>query len=234
MNKRAAAIRLAFLRSVPVMAGYIILGIGFGILLRSAGYGVLWAFAMSLFIFAGSMQYVGVSLITQGASLLTTALTTVMVNARHLFYSISMIGRYRQAGKYKPYLIFALTDETYALLCDGHTPDEENADLYRFFVSLFDHSYWVASSVLGSVLGSVLPFSTKGIEFSMTALFVAAFAGQWKTETDHLPALTGLLCSLGCLAVFGPQQFLIPAMLLITLVLTAARKKGANTKEAEQ
>lgn len=231
MNKRTAAIRQAFLKSVPVMAGYVILGIGFGILLRSAGYGVLWAFAMSLLIYAGSMQYVGVSLITQGASVLTAALTTVMVNARHLFYSISMIGRYRHAGKYKPYLIFALTDETYALLCDGQAPDEENADLYRFFVSLFDHCYWVAGSVLGSLLGSVLPFSTKGIEFSMTALFVAAFAGQWKTEPDHLPALTGLFCSLGCLVVFGPQRFLIPAMLLITLVLTAARKKAAGRKE---
>lgn len=234
MNKRGAIIKQAFVKSIPVMAGYVILGIGFGILLRSAGYGVLWAFAMSLFIFAGSMQFVGVSLITQGASLLTTALTTVMVNARHLFYSISMIGRYRQAGKYKPYLIFALTDETYALLCDGQTPDEENADLYRFFVSLFDHSYWVTGSVIGSLLGSVLPFSTQGIEFSMTALFVAAFAGQWKAETNHLPALTGLLCSLGCLAVFGPGQFLIPAMLLITLVLTAARKKTSSGKGAEQ
>lgn len=232
-NRRTAVIRLAFFKSLPVMAGYVILGIGFGILLRSAGYGVLWAFAMSLFVYAGSMQYVGVSLITQGASLLTTILTTVMVNARHLFYSISMIGPYKNTGRCKPYLIFALTDETYALLCDGRVPDEENADLYRLFVSMFDHCYWVTGSVLGSLLGSVLPFSTKGIEFSMTALFVAAFAGQWAGEKKHLPALTGLFCSLFCLVVFGPAQFLIPAMLLITLVLTAARgrlekKEGAK------
>ena len=225
MNKRTAVIRQAFIKSVPVMAGYIILGIGFGILLRSAGYGVLWAFAMSLLIYAGSMQYVGVSLITQGASVLTTALTTVMVNARHLFYSISMIGPYKNTGKYKPYLIFALTDETYALLCDGQVPDEETGALYRFFVSLFDHCYWVAGSVAGSLLGSVLPFSTKGIEFSMTALFLAAFAEQWRTRANRLPAAVGLGCSLGCLAVFGADGFLIPAMLLITLVLTAARKK---------
>lgn len=235
MNKRTAAvIRQAFLKSVPVMAGYVILGIGFGILLRSAGYGVLWAFAMSLLIYAGSMQYVGVSLLSQGASLVTTALTTVMVNARHLFYSISMLGQYRRAGRYKPYLVFALTDETYALLCDGQTPDEENAHLYRFFVSLFDHSYWVTGSVLGSLLGSMLPFSTQGIEFSMTALFVAAFAGQWTEKEKRLPALVGLGCSVLCLVVFGSERFLIPAMLLITLALTAARKKAAPKKEAEQ
>ena len=234
MSRRTAAtVRLAFLKSLPVMAGYVILGIGFGILLRSAGYGVLWAFAMSLFVYAGSMQYVGVGLISQGASVLTTILTTVMVNARHLFYSISMIGPYRNTGRCKPYLIFALTDETYALLCDGQVPDEETRNLYRLLVSLFDHCYWVTGSVLGSLLGSVLPFSTQGIEFSMTALFVAAFAGQWVAEKRHMPALTGLGCSVLCLAVFGAERFLIPAMLLITLVLTAARGKLEKKGDAE-
>ena len=123
------------------MAGYIVLGIGFGIVLRNAGYGVAWAFAMSVFIYAGSMQYVGVGLISGGASVITTALTTVMVNARHLFYSISMIDKYKNAGKYKPYMIFALTDETYSLICDGKTPDIETATQFRFLVSLFNHCY---------------------------------------------------------------------------------------------
>ncbi len=218
-------VKQAFIKTVPVMAGYVVLGAGFGILLRNAGYGVLWAFAMSLFIYAGSMQYVGVSLITGGASIFTTALTTVMVNARHLFYSISMVDRYKDAGKYKPYMIFGLTDETYSLLCDGKTPEGADPAYYRFLVSIFNQSYWVTGSVLGSLLGTVLPFSTEGIEFSMTALFIASFTGQWMSTGDHIPALTGLLSTLVCLVLFGPDRFLIPAMLLITLVLTLLRSR---------
>ena len=218
-------IRQAFYTSVPVMAGYVVLGTGFGILMRNAGYGVLWTAAMSAFIYAGSMQYVGVSLLTGGASVLTTALTTIMVNARHLFYSISMIDTYKDAGQFKPYMIFALTDETYSLLCDGTTPDGTEPNLYRFFVSLFNQCYWVSGSVLGSLLGTVLPFPTTGIEFSMTALFVAAFTEQWLTTKDHVPALTGLLSTLLCLLVFGRDRFLIPAMLLITLILTILRRR---------
>ena len=214
----------ALYKSIPVMAGYIVLGIGFGILLRSAGYGVLWAFAMSAFIYAGSMQYVGVELIAGGAGILTTALTTLMVNARHLFYSISMINRYKDSGKYKPYLIFTLTDETYSLLCDGKTPEGEDPDLFRFLVSFFDHCYWIIGSVVGSLLGAVLPFSTVGIEFAMTALFLASFTQQWIDNKDHVPAITGIVSSLLCLLIFGSDRFLIPAMLTITLVLTIVRK----------
>ena len=223
MEPKNRTIRQAFFKSIPVLAGYVVLGIGFGILMRDAGYGVLWTAAMSLFIYAGSLQYVGVGLLAGGASVLTTAITSLMVNARHLFYSISMIEKYRDAGKYKPYMIFALTDETYSLLCDGMTPSGVEPNQYRFLVSLFNHSYWVAGSIIGSLLGAVLPFSTEGIEFSMTALFVAAFTEQWLTTKDHVPALTGLICTLLCLVVFGRDNFLIPAMLLITLVLTLLR-----------
>ena len=224
-NMNARTIRKAFYKSIPVMAGYIVLGTGFGILMRNAGYGVLWTAAMSLFMFAGSMQFVGVGLITGGASVLTTAITTFMVNARHLFYSISMVDKYKDAGRYKPYMIFALTDETYSLLCDGTTPEGTDPNQYRFLVSMFNHSYWVAGSIIGSLLGAVLPFPTTGIEFSMTALFVAAFTEQWLTTKDHVPALTGLICTLLCLIVFGRERFLIPAMLLITLVLTVLRRR---------
>jgi len=227
MNRQT--VKQAFYKSIPVMAGYLVLGIGFGILLQNAGYGVLWSAAMGLFMFAGSMQYVGVGLLAAGASVLTTALTTFMVNARHLFYSISMIETYKDAGKYKPYLIFALTDETYSLLCDGETPEGADPALYRFLVSLFNHSYWVSGCVLGSLLGTVLSFSTAGIEYSMTALFLAAFTEQWLTAHDHIPALTGLFCTLGCLLVFGRANFLIPAMLLITLVLTLLRRREEDT-----
>jgi len=227
-------VKQAFLKSLPVMAGYVILGTGFGILLRGAGYGVPWAFAMSLLIYAGSMQFVGVGLIAGGASVLTTILTTVMVNARHLFYSISMIALYRDAGKYKPYMIFALTDETYSLLSDGHAPEGADPHLYRFLVSLFDHSYWVAGSVLGSLLGAALPFPTTGIEFSMTALFIASFTEQWLAGGSRIPALAGLLCSLACLLAFGPDRFLIPAMLLITAALTLLRGRLSAGEEAHR
>ncbi len=230
---RALTARKAFLKSLPVMGGYIVLGMGFGILAHHAGYGVLWSFAMSLLIYAGSMQYVGIGLLQGGASVLITAVTTVMVNARHLFYSVSMIGRYRDTGRYKPYLIFALTDETYTLLCDGKAPEGTDPDLYCFLVSLFNHFYWVTGSVLGALLGEVLPFSTAGIEFSMTALFIASFTEQWITTKDRLPALTGLLATLACLLVFGPERFLIPAMLLITLVLSLFRGRIAAGREAE-
>jgi len=215
----------AFYKTVPVMAGYIVLGTGFGILLRNAGYGMLWALSMSLFIYAGSMQYVGVGLITGGASVITTAITTIMVNGRHLFYSISMIDKYKNAGKYKPYMIFALTDETYSLLCD----DNDNDNLYRFLVSLFNQSYWVTGTLIGSILGKVIPFSTRGIEFSMTALFIASFTEQWITSKNHVPAVIGILCTVLCLVLLGPDKFLIPAMFLITFVLTLIRRKEEET-----
>lgn len=228
MNRQI--IKSAFIKSLPVLAGYIVLGIGFGILMNNAGYGVLWTAAMSIFIYAGSMQYVGVGLLTGGASVLTAIFTTITVNARHLFYSISMIDKYKDSGKYKPYLIFALTDETYSLLCDGNTPDEGNPDFYRFMVSLFDHCYWILGSIIGNLIGSVLPFSTAGIEFSMTALFVAAFTEQWLTAKDRIPAVTGIVCTLLCLVIFGRNNFLIPAMILITFVLTILSKRGERTK----
>ena len=191
-------IKHAFLTSLPVLAGYVVLGTGFGILLRNAGFGLPWSLAMAVFIYAGSMQYVGIGLLTGGASLLSAALTTFMVNARHLFYSISMIGTYKDAGKYKPYLIFALTDETYSLLCGGKAPEGTDPNLYRFLVSAFNHCYWITGCVLGSLLGAVLPFSTVGIEFSMTALFIASFTEQWLSSRDHVPALTGLLSTAAC------------------------------------
>lgn len=233
VGRASGVVRQAFITSLPVLAGYVVLGIGFGILLRDAGYGFWWAFAMSVFIFAGSMQYVGVSLLAGGASILTAAFTTVMVNARHLFYSISMIDRYQNTGKYKPYLIFALTDETYSLLCDGETPEGVEPNRYRFLVSAFNQCYWVAGSLIGSLLGAVLPFSTAGIEFSMTALFIASFTEQWLSTRDHIPALTGLLSTLACLLLFGAEKFLIPAMLLITLVLTLLRPRLSRGEEAD-
>ncbi len=227
---KSKTIKQAFYTSIPVMAGYIFLGIGFGILLRNAGYGVLWAAAMSIFIFAGTMQYVGVGLLTGGASIITTAITTLMVNARHLFYSISLIDKYKGAGKYKPYMIFALTDETYSLLCDGRFPEGVEPNRYRFLVSFFNHCYWVIGGIIGNLIGAVIPFSMAGIEFSMTAVFVASFVEQWITTKEHISAITGLASTLLCLLVFGKENFLIPAMLLITLVLTLLHKREGDDR----
>lgn len=218
----------AFLSTLPVMAGYLVLGTGFGILLQSKGYGIGWSFAMSAFIYAGSMQYLAVDLLSGGAGLITAAITTLMVNARHLFYGISMIDKYKDTKPYKPYLIFGLTDETYSLNCTGLPEDIDNPGKYYFLVSIFNQCYWVIGSCFGSLLGSVLPFSTEGIDFSLTALFVTVFVEQWKSTHDHIPALLGVASSVLCLLVFGPENFLIPTMILITLALTVYGKKGGS------
>lgn len=213
-------VKTAFVKSLPVMAGYVVLAIGFGILMKEAGYGLFWSFLMSFTIYAGSMQYVAVSLLTSGASLISAALTTLMVNARHLFYGVSMIEKYKDAGKKKPYLIFALTDETYSLLCGNDYPEGEDRHWYSFFVSLFNQCYWVIGSIIGSILGSLITFNTAGIDFSMTALFVTVFVEQWLTTKNHLPAIAGLLCSIACRILFVADSFLVLTMITITIVLS--------------
>ncbi|MBQ9268879.1 MAG: AzlC family ABC transporter permease [Oscillospiraceae bacterium] len=222
MNAKTA--RLAFVASIPVMAGYLVLGAGFGVLLQDRGHGFFWAFLMSLSIYAGSLQYASLDLISGGASLITTALMTLMINARHFFYGLSMLDRYQDAGKEKPYLIFSLTDETYSLMC---APVPEGADPRRFrlLVSVFDHCYWVLGSVIGGLLGPVLPFNTKGLDFAMTALFTVIFLEQWLSSKNHAAALLGLGITAVCLAVLGPDRFVIPSMVLITLTLATLRRR---------
>jgi len=224
MNKHA--FRTAFKDTLPVMAGYLVLGIGFGILADRNGYGFWWSVAMGLFIYAGSMQYLTVSLLAGGTSLFTAALTTLMVNARHLFYGISMVDAYRGAGKKKPYLIFALTDETYSLVSRTPAPEGINRQLYCFLVSALDHSYWIAGCALGGILGAALPVNFEGIDFSLTALFVTIFVEQWLSTKQHLPAITGVMSTLACLLLFGREIFLIPAMAVIAVLLTVGRKAG--------
>lgn len=215
MTKRE--FQTAAVDTVPVMTGYLFLGVGFGLLLHQAGYGPVWALAMSLFIYAGSMQFVAVGLLSAGASLATAAMTTLLVNARHLFYGISMVDAYKGAGRRKPYLIFSLTDETYALV--SKAPRGPEGQRYCLTVSALDHFYWVAGSVLGNLAGSLLPVELKGIEFVLTALFVTIFTEQWLSSKDHRPACIGVAATALCLAVFGRDIFLIPSMALILVSL---------------
>lgn len=211
----------ALTATFPVMAGYLILGFGFGIIIKASGYSIALAAAMSTFIYAGSMQYVAIGLMTGGASLLTIALTTLMVNIRHLFYGISMLEKYQNAGKAKPYLIFALTDETYSLVCvELPNVAPEDRTRYELLVSLLNHLYWVAGSVTGAAAGSLIRFNSQGIDFALTALFLTVFTEQWLSSTKHGPALIGLGASIACLLVFGAEHFLIPAMLIIALALS--------------
>lgn len=229
-RKNDSILKKAFTATLPVMAGYIVLGIGFGIILKSRGYGILWSVAMSTVIYAGSMQYLAIDLMTGGAGLLTTALTTLMVNARHLFYGISMVDKYKNTGRAKPYLIYGLTDETYSLVCGETDMPEEARNRYFLAVTAMDQAYWVLGSALGSLLGAVIKFNTEGIDFALTALFVTVLVEQWLSTKKHGPAIVGVAASVVCLAVFGSDGFLIPSMAAITLILTLMRGK----KEAER
>ncbi|MBQ8894540.1 MAG: AzlC family ABC transporter permease [Clostridia bacterium] len=215
----------ALVATLPVLTGYLVLGFGFGIVLKANGFGVGLALAMSVFIYAGSMQYVAIGLLSGGASLLTVALTTLMVNARHLFYGISMLEQYRNIGRKKPYLIFALTDETYSLVCGGEPglPEKERNNYY-FLVSLLNQSYWVAGSLLGAGVGSLIQFNSEGIDFALTALFLTVFLEQWLTAERHVSAVIGVAASVGCLLLFGRENFLIPAMLVIALLLCICKE----------
>ena len=206
--------------TLPVMTGYLVLGIGLGILLSTKGYGVLWTFSMGVVIYSGTMQFVAAEMFTGGTALGTAGLTALMVSARHLFYGLSMLDRYRNVhGLKKAYMIYTLTDETYSLVCGA---DDED---YCFWVSLLDHSYWVLGGVLGSVLGSVLKFDSRGIDFALTALFVSICVEQWLSSEKHIPALTGFSASVICLALFGADNFLIPSMMSITIMLFVLRRR---------
>ncbi|MBQ0064418.1 MAG: AzlC family ABC transporter permease [Firmicutes bacterium] len=218
-------IKKALVSTIPVMSGYVVLGIGFGILMSTNGLNPLWSLLMSLFIYAGSMQYVAIGLLTGGASFLTTALTTLMVNARHLFYGISMIDKYSKIKKGKLYDIFGLTDETYALVVEDR-PDIQEEDLpsYYFLVSILDQSYWVTGSMIGALLGTMITFDTTGIDFSLTALFIAIFTEQCVSNGNRKAGIIGVVSSVVCLILFGPGNFLIPSMILITVLLCTMRK----------
>lgn len=217
--------------SIPVMMGYIVLGIAFGMLLESKGYGVIYAFVMSTFIYAGSMQFVAINLLTSGASLVSAAIMTLFVNARHMVYGLSMIKKFKDMGSLKPYMIFSLTDETYSLLVGSKVPDGCEEKYYLFFISLFDQCYWIIGSLIGSFIGSMLSINTTGLDFAMTALFVVIVLEQYLTSEKHIYTYIGFAVSIVCLIIFGSESFIIPSMIGIIVGLLMLYKKG-GTKNA--
>jgi len=225
LNEITKALKAAFPHTIPVFTGFTFLGIAFGILMNTKGYGLGWTVLMSLLVFAGSAQYVTVNFLTSVFNPIYVLLLTLIVNARHLFYGISMLDKYRDTGKFKPYLIFGLCDETFSILCSTNPPEGANRNWFMFFITLLNHSYWVLGSALGGLLGYMVSFNTKGLDFVLTALFVVIFIGQWKTQRNHGPAIIGVLCSVICLIIFGRSNFIIPSMFAILAVLTVFRKK---------
>ena len=234
MNRKALS--AAFPVTVPVLMGYLAIGMAFGFMLQAIGYNFIWAFFMSLTIYAGSGQYLGVTLLSTAAGLGTVALMTLLINFRHLVYGLSMLEKFRDMGWRKFYMIFSLTDETYALLASAQAPVGVDPKSFYFAIALLDQSYWILGSVIGAVAGALIPVDTTGIDFAMTALFVVIAVDQWKAYRKHLPALLGgavtivFLLILG--QVFGQQQMLIVSLGVIVLLLLELREK-LEEKEGE-
>ena len=212
---KSKAFRAALPYTIPICIGFLFLGISYGFFMHSKGFSFLYPVLMSLFIFAGSMEFVTVNLLLTAFNPLSAFLLALMVNARHLFYGISMLDKYKNTGLKKPYLIYGMCDESFSINCTVTPPADVDKVWFMLFVTLLNQIYWVAGAALGSLLGSVISFDTTGIEFVMTALFVVMFINQWEETDNHRSALTGVFCSMVCLFLFGAQHFIIPAMALI-------------------
>ena len=204
------------------MFGYLFLGFAFGVLMTQAGYSAVWCALSSVLIYAGSMQFILVELLASGAGLGLAAVMTLLINSRHLFYGLAFIGRFRGMGLSKLYAIFALTDETYSVLCA--LPEELSTPGRILRISLLDHLYWIAGSVLGGLAGAALPFDTTGLDFCMTAFFAIIFIEQWLSAGVHAPAATGLVSAAVFLALLGPDAFILPSLAATVIVLLLARR----------
>lgn len=220
-----STVRYAFLKSLPVLFGYVFLGIAFGILMQQAGFPVWMSLLISLIVYAGSMQFVLVSLLSSGASVMLTAAMTLLINSRHIFYGLSFVEKFKAMGKKCFYMIFSLTDETYSVLCSVRPEDKVDQKKAMFLIAVFDQAYWVAGSVAGAAVGGILPFDTTGIDFSMTALFVVIFLEQWRSEKSHLPAVTGLISATAFLLLLGPDNFILPSLIVTVTILLPCRRK---------
>jgi len=218
------ACRSAFPYTIPIMAGFIFLGIAYGIFMNSLGFNSIYPILMSLLIFAGSMEFVAANFLLLSFNPINALLLTLMVNARHLFYGISMLEKYRGVGKKKLYMIYGLCDESFAINSTVLIPKSIDKGWFMFFVTLFNHFYWIIGSAIGGIFGSYVKFNTEGLEFVMTALFVVIFIEQWMKEERHQSALAGLGISVICLIIFGGTHFIIPAMIGILGLLSLLRK----------
>lgn len=223
---RKCALRAAFPYTIPVMTGYLFLGLSYGVLITSFGFPFWLPMVTSITVFAGSMEFVLVNLLLSGFDLVQAFLMTLMINARHLFYGLSMLEKYKGVKGWKRlYLIFGLTDESFSVIYVTEPPANVNRDWFMFFITLLDHSYWILGSAMGGIFGSLIHFNTKGLDFVMTAMFVVIFLEQWKKESTHFSSLLGLALPVTCLLIFGTESFMIPAMLAILAGLTLVRRK---------
>lgn len=213
----------AFPYTVPIFAGFLFLGLTYGIYMRVSGFSFWYPMLMSLTIYGGSLEFVAVSMLLAPYAPIQTLIMSVMIQARHLFYGISMLDKFRGLGWKKPYLIFGMCDETFSINCTAQIPDSIDRGWFYFFVTLLNHLYWFAGATLGGLLGSLIHFNTEGLEFVMASMFVVIFLEQWGREKRHISAYIGLAASVLCLLVFAADSFLIPTMICITAFLTFLR-----------
>lgn len=223
-GKIGKAFRCAFPYTIPIFAGFWFLGLTYGIYMNASGFTFWYPMLMSLTIFAGSIEFVTVNLLLGSFNPLQALAVTLMINARHLFYGISMLDRFKGTGWKKFYLIFGLCDESFSIEYTAKIPPDVDKGWFMFFVTLLNHFYWFSGSTLGGIFGSLLRFNTEGLEFVMTAMFVVIFLEQWLKEKNHTASLLGLGLSLLCLLAFGAESFLLPAMAAILTVLTLLRR----------
>ena len=215
----------AFPRTVPVLTGYLVLGVAYGVLMQAKGYGAIWAFLMSAVAFCGSMQFVAITLLTGAFDPVGAFLMSLMVNARHLFYGVSMLGKYRGMGWAKVPLVYTLSDETFSIVSSVEPPEGMRARDFYLAVSGLDYIYWVSGSVLGALAGKFIRFDTTGLDFALTGLFVVLFIEQVKNPENRRSGVIGMACTVAALAVFGADKLVIPAMILVLVVLLLGRKK---------
>ena len=225
MSGYKKAFRKAFPYTIPVLTGYLFIGIAFGVMYAEKGYSFLWAILMSLLVYAGSGQYLAVNFFVPGFSFLQVIFLTFMVNVRHVFYGISLLEKFNKMGMKRWYMIFGLTDETYSLLCTTNVPEDVEESKFLFAISILDQSYWVLGSAIGAIAGTVLPINSEGIDFAMTALFVVIFIEQWMDKKNRIPEIIGVIVAIVALNIFGASNFVLPAMLAIVALLFIGRKK---------
>lgn len=226
------AFAAAFPNTIPIFAGFWFLGMTYGIYMNVSGFSFWYPMLMSLTIFAGSIEFVTVHMLLGAFNPLQALAMTLMINARHLFYGISMLEKYRGTGWKKFYLIFGMCDESFSINYTARIPKNVDRGWFMFAVTLLNHFYWFSGATLGGIFGSLIHFNTEGLEFVMTAMFIVIFLEQWMKEKDHRSGILGLVLSGICLIAFGADHFIIPAMLAILAVLTVMRTK--IEKEVEQ